>query len=750
MSSFRRRQSSDYNQSVPETEFIPENHAYQEKHFQPTLNKAVAETHSETEYGSTVTPDTVESRATRVTYSVVSEKSDQPGEDDLLNARMRQNLQGNSDPGTQYSTPDVSSGVSSDPGGFSTFSGGSMAAAASTSTAASTVVASSTVASISSVAVATAGAVMVAATLILPLVIGVPTAIIFEDISVTDTTIYYSIYFEDYEEGMDLTVSLHNNFTDRSHAVESHIISVLEEDLRPGMDYKLTVYGSMGVVLDERTVTTEETSPEPTPPEPTFTVEAAEFSTSDALIHVSATLDDPESRYSDFSVVFYDVKDDVRTEVRRVSVSNFSSEISFSPGLAKDTSVDGILAVECKDNGDTKVLYEDNLTAYGSLYIGFKTLPRIIDGTVPVECIIVDPESLRSNYQAWVYIENADNQKDVPYDTNGVLENGIFTATGVPDYQLHSGTIKVTWDGEDSNTPLIRDYNSLILGAATMVNDPITYQGDDYETRLTVDMTVDDDFQCLVDSSGNWLSSKTPSLARAVEQTDRAVFKEIVRTGDNTYVAVFLSQSWNSDSMYRLENLFMLESGYTKELHMFTDNGYPEYTTRGELGEITAIKTFYGQTTVGSAKALADDGTEVPCTLGSTTTQNSCEVHLDLTDADPYGAYTILLYDTSGNLMFKDDDETFDYPVLVSATYVEQSQSYQVTATVVFDYPVQPVYMPGRQPDSISYDGNRITMVFTLNAGRDAAILNGEQPFQFAVQDVSPASYYWTTVFTKT
>ena len=194
MASYKRRQSSDYNQSVPETEFIPETHAYQEKHYQPTLNQPVSESHAETEYGSTVTPDTVETRAEKNPRSTVIEKSDQPGEFDLASGQVEQNVQGNSDPGTQYSTPDVSSGVSSGPGGFTAYGGG---AAAVGSTTATTVVASTTAASITSVAVTTVGAIVVTATLILPLIMGVPSAIIFDEISVTDTTVYYSIYFED-------------------------------------------------------------------------------------------------------------------------------------------------------------------------------------------------------------------------------------------------------------------------------------------------------------------------------------------------------------------------------------------------------------------------------------------------------------------------------------------------------------------------------------------------------------------------
>jgi len=357
VASYKRRQCSDNNQSVQETENVPETHAYQEKHFQPTLNAPVPEGHPDTEYGSTVTPDKISSRDDKSPRSTFTESSDQPGEDDILDATIRQDLQGNSDPGMHYSTPDVSSGVSSDPGGFSGFETGTVAASASASSAAGTVVASSfatssAAAAISSAAVATAGAALIAATIILPLVIGVPSAIIFDEISVTDTTVYYTIYFEDYEEDMDLTVSLHNIFTDRSHAVEGHSISVLEENLKPGMEYQLTVYGSMGTVLDERTVKTSEESAHPE-----LDVTVAEFSKSDGLIHLSAELDDPNGKCSDFRAVFYDETDKKHTEVRSVSISNFDSEITMDVGLASDTSVDGTFTVECIIDGENAVLY---------------------------------------------------------------------------------------------------------------------------------------------------------------------------------------------------------------------------------------------------------------------------------------------------------------------------------------------------------------------------------------------------------
>ena len=458
VASYKRRQSSDYNRSVPETEPIPETHTYQEKHFQPTLNQSVSENHSETEYGPTVTPDRIETRDDKSPRSTFTESSDQPGEDDLLDQQVSQNIQGNSDPGTQYSTPDVSSGVSSGPGGMSGLESGTVAAAGSAS-ATATVVASSGVASFSSIAVATAGAAIIAVTMILPMIIGVPSAIVFEDISVTDTTVYYTIFFEDYEEDMELTVSLHNNFTNRTHTVESHSISVLEENLKPNMQYKITVYGSMGVVLDERTVTTEKTSE----PRPELDVTVAEFNTSDGLIHLSATLDDPEGVCSDFRAVFYDETDGKHVPVRTVDIPDFDNEITMDVGLAADTFVDGTFSVECTVDGEGWILFDKKMTAYGVPYFGFSAQPTITEGSTVVELVIVDPESTRFDYH-WMFYTQDDTDTSKSFMDDGALSGSSFTVSGIPVYTYQSYFIKVSWEetggGGDMRTLEFKTYDS--------------------------------------------------------------------------------------------------------------------------------------------------------------------------------------------------------------------------------------------------------------------------------------------------
>lgn len=733
MASYKRRQSSDYNQSVPETQFVPEQHAYQEKHFQPLLNQPVSESHAETEYGATVTPDEIESRADRGQHTTYTEQSDQPGEDDMAKMQVRQNLQNNSDPGTQYSTPDVSSGVSSGPGGFATYGGG---AAAGTTAATTTVVASSAAATVSSVAITTVGAAVIAATLILPLVIGVPSAIIFDEISVTDTTVYYSIYFEDYEEDMELYVSLHNNFTDRSHKVESHSISVLEENLKPGMDYKLTVYGSLGTVLDERTVTTDK---EPT--NPTFNVDAAEFSMSDGLIHLSATLDDPRGSYSDFSMVFYDVKGNVRTEIKRVSVTDFNNEITMLPGLATDTYVDGILAVECMSGTESKVLYEKEMTAYSNLYIGFKAPPRVMDGKMTVECIIVDTESVRSNYNVTAIAENVDNRRE-SWNRMGALVDGSVTFESVTEYPFQEGYVIVEWDGTGSGDPLYYNYNTL-TPSVTMKNEITSYQGTDYEVKFEVEMILNDYSNYLTDSSGVWRTDKYPEFTSNSSQSQFTnTFYDIRRTGDNTYVAVFLAENWYEAVTYRLDNTLVIGTG---EINVPTFTSYNKNVTiYREVNEDMSVKlAFSGPsgTTIGSASLIGSDGIRIACTISSS--GNEFYFTTDYKRLDLNDTYSIYFYDSYGNVFFREDGLKFENPPVMTSAI---NNTGNKILTAVFDYSGTNVTMIGTFPSqpTVTATGETLTLEFGM---MDPNIATGEEYFVFESSGTITYQYYWKAVF---
>ncbi len=429
MASFKHRQPSDTNQSVPETESVPETHSYQEKHFQPTLNEPVVETEQYTEYGATVKPDPTRARSNPTVKSDVTERSDQPGEEDMLaKDRLNRSLQGNSDSGTQYSTPDVGSGVSSGSEGYAHTYGsvGSTSAAASsaTATAAATATATSTVAAgAASAVVAGAGAVLIAVTLIIPMVLGVPSAIIFEDIVATDSTIYYSIYFEDYEEGMELYVSLHNNFTDRTHTVESESFSFVERDLKPNMEYTLTVYGSMSAVLKEQVIKTK-----PSTDVPTLTVNYCDYLPETGAVSISSTISGGTAAWGDYRAVLYaEEKDGAAGGMRQIASVMLESvdteqEIRFQ--LEKDASYDATFAIECSGPDGTETLYSAPMKVYGSPYFGFNAEFDSSTDVLNISSTVYDPDGVRSEYFAIITVTNASDTSQSYTDSRDLMSGG--------------------------------------------------------------------------------------------------------------------------------------------------------------------------------------------------------------------------------------------------------------------------------------------------------------------------------------
>ncbi len=428
MASFKNRQSSETNQSVPETESVPETHSYQEKHFQPTLNDPVVENEQYTEYGATVKPDPILNRNDKSTRSDVTESSDQPGEEDFLKKeQMRQQLQGNSDSGTQYSTPDVSSGISSGSTGGSSVYGGSTAAASTVSTAATataTAAATGTVtATVASAAVAATGAVIIAVTLVLPMVVGVPTAIIFEDIVATDSSIYYSIYFEDYEEGMELYVSLHNNFTDRTHTVESESFSFVERDLKPNMEYTLTVYGSMSAILKEQVIKTK-----PSTDVPTLTVNYCDYVPEKGIVSLSSTISGDTAAWGDYRAVLYaEEKDGTAAGMRQIASVMLESvdteqEIRFQ--LEKDASYDATFAIECSGEYGTETLYSAPMTVYGSPFFGFSASFDSSSDILNISSTVYDPDGVRSEYYAIITVTNASDTSQSYTDSRDLSSGG--------------------------------------------------------------------------------------------------------------------------------------------------------------------------------------------------------------------------------------------------------------------------------------------------------------------------------------
>ena len=446
MASFKNRQSAETNQSVPETESVPETHSYQEKHFQPTLNEPVTESTQYTETGATVKPDQIQTRADRTTRSDVMETSDQPGEEDELNTeRIRQELQGNSDSGTQYSTPDVSSGVSSGSAGNATVYGGTGTTAATTAsastaaTATATATATGTVAATAaSAAVAATGAILIAVTLVLPMVIGVPSAIIFDDIVVTDSSVYYSIYFEDYEEGMELYVSLHNNFTNRMHTVESESISIVERDLKPNMEYTITVYGSMSSILEERTVKTMKSISEPV-----LTVNYADYIPERGVVSLSAILSGDTEDWNDYRAVLYEEAKDVdgRTEVASIMLETVDADQELRFELESDRKYDVTFAIECNGPDGTVELYSQPMMVYGMPYFGYDISVSQGDDTVRVDRTIYDPDGVRSEYWAILTVTNASDPSQYYIDSADIMDGGYTFQNVSHGYTFYTAEI---------------------------------------------------------------------------------------------------------------------------------------------------------------------------------------------------------------------------------------------------------------------------------------------------------------------
>ena len=81
----------------------------------------------------------------------------------------------------------------------------------------------------------------------------------FLDISSDSTYIYYSIEIMDYSEDMDLYVSVHNDFVNRSKPIDSSLAEGYETKLQPNMEYKVSVMQGSKTIA-EKTVWTKKTT----------------------------------------------------------------------------------------------------------------------------------------------------------------------------------------------------------------------------------------------------------------------------------------------------------------------------------------------------------------------------------------------------------------------------------------------------------------------------------------------------------
>lgn len=335
-----KRQPSETNQSVPESQSIPESHSYQEEYSPPSFNPDVPEGHSYSQYGDTVDPGPdVQQREDRQR----SVKEEQPGESKPEESEKEDFSKEKSRLESESSAHDTEA----------------ISSASSVTTGAATASASATAVTAGSIAVTAAAVVIIAAAVIVPMIAETPSNIIFESIVASDSSVYYQIYFEDYDESMDLTVELHNGFTSRTYKVTSERIEVIERGLKPNMGYTISVMGPMSVTLSEYKVKTLKT-----PIEPTITMNSVWFDTSDGMIHFIPTVSDPSEVWTDYTASIYEITPNGWHLVSTAGISDINSEntLSFHFG---DTEVHEVMfAINCTVGNANQEIYTHDLVVF--------------------------------------------------------------------------------------------------------------------------------------------------------------------------------------------------------------------------------------------------------------------------------------------------------------------------------------------------------------------------------------------------
>ena len=82
------------------------------------------------------------------------------------------------------------------------------------------------------------------------------------DLKATDTYVFYYVVVQDYDEEMDLSITLQNYFTTRTAQFEGDYASGEFFDLKPNMEYKVLIKNGSRTVA-ERTIRTLSEEPEP-------------------------------------------------------------------------------------------------------------------------------------------------------------------------------------------------------------------------------------------------------------------------------------------------------------------------------------------------------------------------------------------------------------------------------------------------------------------------------------------------------
>ena len=168
----------------------------------------------------------------------------------------------------------------------------------------------------------------------------------FVGIEVTDTTVRYTVEVENYDPEYECVVTLTNRFTDRSQTFQSESFSGLEENLKPDMEYTLTLTVD-GEVMATSTVTTEREV------ETYFYLVSAECTCpEDDLFHFEVDIRDGDGTWSGITATLSDLYGNT-SEVSISGPGQYAMEVR-SAGLIGDT---GVLRITCIEDGEERLLY---------------------------------------------------------------------------------------------------------------------------------------------------------------------------------------------------------------------------------------------------------------------------------------------------------------------------------------------------------------------------------------------------------
>ena len=168
----------------------------------------------------------------------------------------------------------------------------------------------------------------------------------FVTIDASDTTVRYTVELEDYDPELEYSVSLSNRFTERTQTFQSDTFSYKEENLRPDMEYTLTLTAE-GEVLATGTVTTERQA------EPHFLLVSYECTCpEDDLFHFEVDIENADGIWTDVTATLTDMMGN-SSSVPITGSGQYAIHV-ISAGLNGDLAV---LQITCMEDGEETILY---------------------------------------------------------------------------------------------------------------------------------------------------------------------------------------------------------------------------------------------------------------------------------------------------------------------------------------------------------------------------------------------------------